>query len=156
MAWNSTTKDDKSKNKTGGSRSGIPTGSGGGGGVNTIDTQTKIEGNLTAGGDIRIDGTLIGNLICRAKLIIGPKGHIEGDVECEMATIEGKFKGNLTVKQDLTLQATSDVTGDVKAGKMAVLGGAAVKGTCTVPYARSSSDSVAKDAEIAPSNPLKV
>lgn len=149
MAWNSNSKDDKSKST--GNRSNAPSG---GGGVNTIDVHTKIEGNLTAGGDIRIDGTLIGNLVCQAKLIIGPKGYIEGDVECEMATVEGKFKGNLLVKQDLTLQATSDVTGDVKAGKMAVLGGAAVKGTCTVPYTKGSGGGAAK-AKDSGNNPLK-
>lgn len=138
------TKDDKST----GSRTSAPSG----GGVNTIDTNTKIDGNLTAGGDIRIDGTLVGNLICKAKLIIGPKGYIEGDVECEKATIEGKFKGNLLVKQDLTLQATADVTGDVKAGKMAVLGGSAIKGTCTVPYSGGGNKGGQKSGN---DNPLK-
>lgn len=120
------------------------------GGVNTIDINTKIEGNLTAGGDIRIDGTLIGNLICKAKLIIGPKGYVEGDVTCARATVEGKFKGNMVVEESLELQASADVTGDVKAGKMAVLGGAAIKGTCTVPYAGGSTPP--KTSE---NNPLK-
>lgn len=120
-----------------------------GGGVNTIDINTKIDGNLTAGGDIRIDGTLVGNLICKAKLIIGPKGYIEGDVECQNATVEGKFKGNLVVIDELQLQATADVTGDIKAQKMAVLKGSKVKGTCTVPYSGGNPQKPVGD------NPLK-
>lgn len=143
MAWNNNTKDEKSS----GSRASSPSG----GGVNTIDVNTEIEGNLKAGGDIRIDGKLVGNLTCKAKVIIGPKGYIEGDVECETATIEGKFKGNLVVKKELTLQATSDVNGDVKAGRMAVLGGSQIKGTCTVPYAGGGSAPKAKGGD----NPLK-
>lgn len=106
----------------------------GGGGVNTIDAQTSITGDLKAGGDIRIDGSLKGNLICEAKLIIGPKGRIEGDVTCLNATIEGYFKGNLVVNDMLTLQATAEVHGDVKAKKMAVLSGCQISGTCSVPY----------------------
>ncbi|MEM9258593.1 MAG: polymer-forming cytoskeletal protein [Bacteroidota bacterium] len=106
----------------------------GSGGVNTIDKNTKLEGNITANGNIRIDGTLIGNLKCEALLVIGPKGNIEGDVTCVKAIIEGRFKGNLIVKEDLTLQATSKIYGDVKAKKMAVLGGAEIKCTCTVPH----------------------
>ncbi len=145
MFGNNNTKDAK----TDSGRSSMPAG----GGVNTIDVNTKIDGNLTAGGDIRIDGTLVGNLICKAKLIIGPKGFIEGDVECQKATIEGRFKGNLLVKDDLTLQATADVTGDVKAGKMAVLGGSKINGTCTVPYTGGSNS--AKKSASAGDNPLK-
>lgn len=134
MFGNNNTKEEK---KTSSSRSTPSSG----GGVNTIDANTKIEGDLKAGGDIRIDGTLVGNLECKAKLIIGPKGYIEGDVQCENATIEGRFKGNLVVSKDLQLQATSDITGDVKAGKMAVLGGAKIKGTCTVPFAGGGNNS---------------
>lgn len=137
--------------KTDGGRSTVASG----GGVNTIDVNTKIDGNLTAGGDIRIDGTLVGNLVCKAKLIIGPKGYIEGDVECLKATIEGKFKGNLVVKDDLTLQATADVTGDVKAGKMAVLGGSKIKGTCTVPYSGGNASPKPASPKQASDNPLK-
>jgi cytoskeletal protein CcmA (bactofilin family) len=106
----------------------------GGGGVNTIDAHTSIQGDLKAGGDIRIDGSLTGNLICEGKLIIGPQGTVDGDVTCVNAAIEGNFIGNLTVKEMLTLQATANVKGDVKATKMAVLGGCQMNGTCTVPY----------------------
>ena len=130
MAWNS--KDAKSK------ANGNNNATAAGGGVNTIDEHTHIEGNIKATGNIRIDGTLIGNLDCGALLVIGPKGSIKGDVTCAKAIVEGKFEGNLVVKEDLTLEANSKVTGDVKAQSMAVLGGAGVKGTCTVPYTGSA------------------
>jgi cytoskeletal protein CcmA (bactofilin family) len=146
MFGNNNGKDTKGKTTDSG-RSSTPAG---GGGVNTIDAKTTIEGNLKAGGDIRIDGTLIGNLICEAKLIIGPKGNIEGDVECAQATIEGTFKGNLVVREELTLQASAKVTGDVKAKKMAVLGGSQINGTCTVPYSGGGGG-----GKMSAGNPLK-
>ena len=132
MAWNSNKDNGKSKN---GNNGGSTTG---GGGVNTIDAQTEMEGNIKAAGNIRIDGTLIGNLDCGALLVIGPKGRIKGDVTCVKAIIEGEFDGNLIVKEDLTLEGNSVISGDVKAQKMAVLGGSQINGTCTVPYAGSS------------------
>lgn len=118
------------------------------GGVNTIDAHTSIQGDLKAGGDIRIDGKLTGNLICEGKLIIGPQGQINGDVTCVNAAIEGGFKGNLIVKEMLTLQATAQMEGDIKASKMAVLSGCQMSGTCTVPYTGGSNNQ--KN-----SNPLK-
>ncbi|MBC6993998.1 polymer-forming cytoskeletal protein [Neolewinella lacunae] len=146
MFGNNNGKDSKSTESTSSSNSG-----GSGGGVNTIDVNTKIKGNITAGGNIRIDGTLVGNLKCEALLVIGPKGYIEGDVECVKAIIEGKFQGNLVVKDDLTLQATSQVSGDVKATKMAVLGGAQINGTCTVPFSGTAITKATMTAD----NPLK-
>ncbi|MCX8209515.1 MAG: polymer-forming cytoskeletal protein [Lewinella sp.] len=136
-------KDNKSSNGT------ASTSSSGGSGVNTIDSQTYIKGDLKAGGDIRIDGSLTGNLVCEAKLIIGPKGHIEGDVTCQNATIEGTFKGNLIVKESLTIQATAKVEGDVKAAKMAVLSGGQISATCSVPYSTGGQKSADNN------NPLK-
>ena len=125
-------------NKDAKSPNGTPSAAPSGGGVNTIDAQTSITGDLKAGGDIRIDGKLTGNLECQAKLIIGPKGSIEGDVVCLNATIEGSFKGNLVVREMLTLQATAKVDGDIKAKKMAALAGYNFTGTCTVPYSGSA------------------
>lgn len=131
-----------------------PASGGSGGGVNTIDASTEIVGNLKAGGDIRIDGKLKGNLDCQARLILGPKGHIEGDVVCVNATIEGTFVGNIQVKEMLTLQATAKVTGDIKAKKMAALGGFQVDGTCQVPFTGGAKASGKGEAK-ATTNPLK-
>lgn len=127
-------------NNKNGSKSdgGRANGNSGPGGVNTIDAHTQIEGNITAKGNIRIDGSLVGNLDCGALLVIGPKGSITGDVTCQNAIIEGSFEGNIVIKEELKLEANSSVTGDVKAQKMAVLGGAGVTGTCTVPYTGST------------------
>ncbi|MEL7159969.1 MAG: polymer-forming cytoskeletal protein, partial [Bacteroidota bacterium] len=134
MFGNNNNKDTKTSSSTTSSSSSSSKSSGGAGGVNTIDQNTKLEGNINANGNIRIDGTLVGNLKCEALLVIGPKGYIEGDVTCVKAIIEGKFKGNLIVKDDLTLQSSSKIFGDIRAKKMAVLSGAEINGTCTVPY----------------------
>ena len=62
---------------------------------NLITSGTKIEGNVTANSDMRIDGELYGNLICLGKIVIGAEGKIVGDIECQNAVIEAVFQGNL-------------------------------------------------------------
>lgn len=148
MFGNNNGKDAKKTDSS--SRSSAPTG---GGGVNTIDAKTTIEGDLKAGGDIRIDGTLVGNLNCQAKLIIGPKGRIEGDVECVNAVVEGSFKGNLLVKDMLNLRETAKVSGDIRAKKMAVMAGCEINGTCTV--TGNATPSAAPSSHKSGGNPLK-
>ena len=101
-------------------------------GVNTIDEHTSIKGNIQAGGDIRIDGKLEGDLVCKAKLIIGERGHITGDVDCQNAMIEGTFSGTIIVRDLLTLKDTARVKGTIRASKMAVGSGCLIDGQCTV------------------------
>lgn len=102
------------------------------GGVNTIDEQTTIKGDIEAGGDIRIDGKLIGNLSCQAKVIIGERGRVEGDIDCEQALVEGTYTGNIVVRDLLTIKDTARLSGSIRACRMAVGSGSLIDGRCTV------------------------
>ena len=53
---------------------------GGSAGLNSLVKGTHIEGKIKAPSDIRIEGTLDGDLDCQAKVIIGPSGVINGTV----------------------------------------------------------------------------
>ena len=57
---------------------------------NTLAVGTVIDGNVSSASDIRVDGSIFGNLTCDSKVIIGPSGIIEGDVSCASAHIEGQ------------------------------------------------------------------
>lgn len=100
--------------------------------VNTLVQGTRVEGNVTADSDIRIDGQLEGNLICQAKVIIGTTGMVVGDIQCINAIIEGSFKGNLRVNEMLHVKETARVSGDVKTDKLTVHSGAIFNVTCTM------------------------
>ncbi len=83
-------------------------------GLNSLVKGTTIEGSITAESDIRIDGVIKGSLKCKSKVIIGPSGRIEGDVECMNAVIEGTFEGNILVRELLDVRSTARISGDVK------------------------------------------
>lgn len=100
-------------------------------GLNTVNEGTTVTGDLKAESDIRVDGTIKGNLDCEAKVIIGPKGMIEGEVKCESAVIEGEFHGKLFVKDMLTVKETAKITGDVVTRKVAMMAGCDFEGTVT-------------------------
>ncbi len=102
------------------------------GGVNTIDEHTVITGDLEASGDIRIDGRLVGDLLCKAKVIIGLRGSVEGDVSCESAHIEGEYRGNMQVAQTLSVKETARVSGSLRAGVTTIGAGSTLDITCTL------------------------
>jgi cytoskeletal protein CcmA (bactofilin family) len=107
-----------------------PGGSGNGGAASLISTGTTLRGDITSNSDLRIDGTLIGNIISTAKVIIGANGVVEGDVQGQQADILGKVTGTIKVKELLQLKGTSLVSGNIQAGKLQVEPTATFNGEC--------------------------
>lgn len=101
-------------------------------GINSLMKGTQLEGNIRAESDIRIDGTIIGNLECNAKVIIGPTGKLEGDINCKNAMIEGTFKGKITVKELLNVRENAKLEGTIITDKLIVQSGAVFNVACTM------------------------
>ena len=99
-------------------------------GANVLVKGTTVEGKIISEGDIRIDGIVRGSLDCKAKVVIGTTGVVDGDITCQNALIEGKFDGKLIVKEMLSLRGTAQVTGDVSTQKLVVEAGALFNVTC--------------------------
>jgi cytoskeletal protein CcmA (bactofilin family) len=100
--------------------------------LNSLVKGTTVEGTITSENDIRVDGIIKGILNCKAKVIIGPTGYIDGEVKCQNAVIEGKFTGKLRVTELLSVKETAEVLGDVTTGKLLVQSGSIFNVTCNM------------------------
>jgi cytoskeletal protein CcmA (bactofilin family) len=100
--------------------------------INIISEGTKIKGDIIANGDIRIDGELMGNISAKGRLVIGPKGKIEGQINCNNIEISGIIKGKVTAIELLNMKATSQITGDIVVGKLSVEPGSMFSGSCVM------------------------
>ena len=89
-----------------------------------------ITGDIKSEGDIRIDGTLSGNLFAKAKVFIGPEGVVEGDIHGLQADILGRVKGKIKIQELLQLMGKCDVQGDIFAGKLQIEPTARFNGSC--------------------------
>ena len=83
-------------------------------GHNIIAQGTKIVGSITTNSDIRIDGELEGDLICKGKIVVGQQGNIKGNVDCTNAEVMGNINGKIIVSGTLSLKATSKIWGQIK------------------------------------------
>ena len=101
-------------------------------GINSLVGGTKVKGEIYAENDIRIDGTVSGKIECRGKLILGPKGEIDGEIICENAVIDGKFKGKLKVNDLLVVRETAVIDGDVFTDQLNVESGAVFNVNCVM------------------------
>ncbi len=114
--------------------------------LNSLVKGTLIEGEINSESDIRIDGTIKGSLICKAKVIIGPTGFIEGEVKCANAIIEGRMQGVLRVSELLNVRETADVSGEIYTNKLIVQSGAIFNVGCKM-GAQHSSENAGKAAK---------
>jgi cytoskeletal protein CcmA (bactofilin family) len=97
---------------------------------NALTAGSKIIGTIVADSDMRIDGTVEGDIKCSGKLVVGEKGMIKGTVVCQNAEVMGKIEGKIDVKNALSLRATSILTGEMKTNTLMVEPNALFNGTC--------------------------
>jgi len=98
--------------------------------INIIGNGTVLKGDIVSDGDFRIDGTLIGSITSKAKVIIGTTGTIEGEIKCANGDFSGKIKANVLVTEMLSLKATSSLTGNIQTSKLSIEPGAQFSGNC--------------------------
>lgn len=95
-----------------------------------IGAGTTMKGDITSSGDLRIDGTLVGNIHCTAKVVIGANGNVQGDIAGQQADIMGKVSGTIKVKDLLQLKGGSVVNGNIEAAKLQIEPTANFNGGC--------------------------
>ena len=100
--------------------------------TNRIVEGTKIKGDISSAADFRLDGELIGNFHSNGKLVIGPNGVVNGEIQCKSADIEGKAEGKILVTELLSIKGKASIKGDVVCGKLSVEPGALFAATCTM------------------------
>jgi cytoskeletal protein CcmA (bactofilin family) len=100
--------------------------------VNLIGNGTKITGDIQSAGDVRIDGTLTGNIVISGKFVLGSHGLIDGNITCANAELGGEVKGTIEVTEILALKASAKVSGDIITAKLMIEPGALFTGTCNM------------------------
>lgn len=98
--------------------------------INLISNGTEITGDIKSNGDIRIDGTLTGNLNTKGKVVIGTTGKVKGEIICKNSEVSGNIEGKITVGQLLNLKASSKINGDIITSKLSIEPGAVFTGNC--------------------------
>lgn len=99
---------------------------------NALTAGSKIIGTVIADSDIRIDGTLEGDLQCKGKVVIGENGRVKGTVVCQNAEVLGQLEGKATVDSTFALRATGTLQGDLKTKTLIVEPNAKFDGTCSM------------------------
>lgn len=97
-----------------------------------IGAGTKIEGNISFAGGLRIDGEVRGSITVEKEkagtLVISEHARVEGDIAVSHLVVNGTIIGPVRVWDTLELQPCARVTGDVEYLQLEMQPGAVVQG----------------------------
>ena len=91
-----------------------------------IAADTIIEGNISGGGELQIDGTVKGDVRVD-HVTVGYGGQVDGGIYAEAVEVRGKVAGSVTAKQ-VRLYGACHVDGDITHEQLAMETGAFFQG----------------------------
>lgn len=97
---------------------------------NVLSGGTILTGNLVTGDDIRVDGTIEGNILSKGKIIVGNNGTVSGDIECHNLDLMGTVTGNISCSEIVILRSGSTLVGDISTQVIEIEPGASFTGAC--------------------------
>ena len=97
-----------------------------------IGAGTRIEGNISFTGGLRVDGEIQGNVTAAADqpstLVVSEHARIEGEIRVSHLVANGTINGPVFASDSLELQANSRLRGDVHYSTLEMHLGAIVDG----------------------------
>lgn len=98
--------------------------------VNTICDETVINGDIIAKNDLRIDGSINGNLVTSGRIVVGPTGMITGDTKCNNIEILGSIRGNIEAIDIVSIKGNAKIDGNIFTKRLSVEPGITFNGMC--------------------------
>jgi cytoskeletal protein CcmA (bactofilin family) len=111
-----------------------------------IGIESTVLGEVISKGTVRIDGTLEGNVTADC-VVIAEKGTILGNATVRRITIGGKIIGAIRATEEVDIQTTGDVQGDICSIRLCITEGGKFEGrsmmlrTKELPYKNSATES---------------
>ena len=97
-----------------------------------IGAGTRIEGNVSFSGGLRVDGEVKGNVTAAGEqpstLVVSEQARIDGEIHVSHLVVNGAVNGPVHSAEFLELQAHSRVKGDVHYNTLEMHLGAVVEG----------------------------
>ena len=109
---------------------GHASGSGQDGGTNvvTLGPQDSLHGRLEIRGDLRIHGTVEGELKASGDVAVEATANVQATIEGANVSVRGQVTGNVSARKRLLLGGSGRLNGDVRVGRLTVEDGATLNG----------------------------
>jgi cytoskeletal protein CcmA (bactofilin family) len=93
-----------------------------------IGRSTRVRGRVSGDGDLRIEGTLEGDISVRGEVTIAEGGRATSTVEASGVTLRGELDGDVRATGAVRIEAGARVRGDVNGESVSLEEGAEFAG----------------------------
>ena len=97
-----------------------------------IGKGAECNGDFSAEGSVRIDGTINGNVMVTGTLIVGATGSINGDVDAKSTIVGGEIIGDVRVADRTELTGTAKLIGNITTAIIVIDENAIFQGSCNM------------------------
>ena len=101
---------------------------------------TIITGDIEVPHNLRIDGTVVGNIKCSEMLLTGKSSEIKGDCEAQTIRIAGTVTGNSVARNNIFIEGTAVINGNLSTPELAICDGAFFQGSCSMGQNRANAE----------------
>jgi len=98
--------------------------------MSVIDHGCEIEGRLTFGGTLILNGKFQGEVVSSDTLIVGEAGNLRADVRVGVAIISGQIDGQITARERVELRGNAQIRGDIVTPMLILDKGVIFNGHC--------------------------
>ena len=111
-----------------------PSGAAQNGGTNvvTLGPRDSLQGKLAIQGELRIHGTVEGELKASGDVAVESTATVQATIEGANVSVRGQVTGNVSAKRRLTLGGSGHLNGDVRVGRLTVEDGATLNGNVSM------------------------
>lgn len=96
--------------------------------ITMISEEAHLKGSLEATSDVRIAGTLTGDVKSQGKVIVASSAKVEGNMSAKEADISGHYKGDIKTTEKITIRKGAELEGDLSTKTIVIEEGAQFNG----------------------------
>ena len=113
----------------GGRREAMPAGAGEGKPETLIGSTTSVEGGLVkSDGNLRIDGSVEGEIAVAGALVVGRTGRVIANIRARQVFVAGAVKGDIEAPDGLEITNSGRVFGNITVGSLQIEQGGVFRG----------------------------
>lgn len=101
---------------------------------------SRLEGILSCGEFLKVEGTVKGEITVDRQLVVGPEGRIEGEIKTEHLIVFGEVEGKIN-SDTAEIKSTGKIFGELTTGVLVTEPGGILKGSCQMKNPGGDSES---------------
>jgi cytoskeletal protein CcmA (bactofilin family) len=83
------------------------------GDITIISQGVRLEGKISSGGSIRVDGIIQGDINSQGNVTVGEQGEVNGQINATSVTVGGGVVGSVNAREKIIMESKANLKGDI-------------------------------------------